>query len=154
MAATASKHQYNSIQELGGLFVELDQAYQNADYEPLFQEEIPRMEAFHESVFANEHSPGGEHWPELAPRTIREKGHDVILHRTGRLGSSLFGQTGDSVRATSHRGMLFGTSVEYSIFHTEGGSRLPRREHVGLNEQYVDELANRVADATVEKLKG
>ena len=152
--ATASKHQYDDVRFLGGLFVELEQIWQNADYQPLLAEEIPRLEKSHEAVFQNEKSPGGEAWKELSPVTIARKGHDVILHLTGALGTSLFGQTGDSIRDVGDRHLTFGTSDFKSIFHTEGTSRMPAREHVGVNDEQVDGMVERVADFTVELLKG
>jgi hypothetical protein len=53
----------------------------------------------------------------------------------------------------THRGLIFGTSVFYSIFHTQGGGNLPKREHVGITENSIDNLAVKVADQTIEELK-
>lgn len=140
--------------QLGGVFLDVDQAYQNADYSSLFKAETGRLEKSHEQLFASEHSPAGEPWAELSPFTVRKKGHDVILHETGRLGASLFSRTADSIRDIGARFLAFGTSVFYSMFHTTGTSRMPRREHVGMNMEQVDGLANRVADDLVRQLKG
>src|SRR5690242_11027234 len=88
---------------LGQVFGDLDRCYDEADYEQTFLEFIPELQHFEQSLFENEKAPNGEPWAPLAPATIKEKGHDVILHRTGALGQSLFGESPDSIHDAEDR---------------------------------------------------
>jgi phage gpG-like protein len=58
-----------------------------------------------------------------------------------------------NIHETSHRGLLFGTDVEYSLFNQEGTQRIPARPHVGMTEKLVDAIADEVLDFAVEQLK-
>jgi phage gpG-like protein len=58
-----------------------------------------------------------------------------------------------NISETSHRGMLFGTDVEYAIFHQEGTSRMPARPPVGLSETTLQTIVDGVADAAVQSMK-
>lgn len=151
---TLRTQQIDDVQFLGGIFVEVEQAYNGADYGPALEGFFPKLEDAHSEFFAGEHSPAGEQWPALSPVTIAKKGHDIILVETGALEASLAGRTGDSIRQADARGALFGTSAEKSIFHTVGGPNLPQREHVGMNDELVDVLADEIANSLVEQLKG
>src|SRR5258708_431112 len=70
-------------------------------------------ELFHQKLFENERSPTGSPWAPLRPRTIKKKGHDVILHQSGRLGAALMQTTSDSIREVTDRGLTFGEDVPY-----------------------------------------
>jgi phage gpG-like protein len=147
------KQQVEGIASLGGVFVEIEQQFINADYSETLEPFLRVFEGTHAAGFAAEASPSGSKWRPLSPRTIKRKGHGIILYETGRLKASLIGATGDSVRAVSHRGLLFGTEVPYSIFHQDGTSRLPQREHVGINDETCQSVVDAIADAVVETLK-
>jgi hypothetical protein len=150
--------QLNDPYELGAVYLEVDQAYQGADYSDVFAAFIPVLESFHTNVFTSQASPGGEPWAPNAPATVEKKGHGVILFETGEEEASLEGTTGGSIRDVEDRFFVFGTSVDHAIFHNDPGprpgSREPRRQDVGMNDELVDNLTNRVAEALVEKLKG
>jgi hypothetical protein len=141
---------------LGGIFLEIDQAYQHADYAPTLEAFIPALESFHTSLFTGQHAPDGTPWAPNAPATVKRKGHGVILFETGEEEASLEGHTGDSIRDVFDRGLTFGTSVEHAIFHNEPGpnSREPQREDVGINDEILDRLVGLVADRTVEQITG
>lgn len=151
---TVRKQLIRDPKYLGGVFVELDEAYEKADYAPMLREFTVVLRAFHEHLFETEKAPNGEDWAPLAEATIRRKGHDTILHLSGALGDSLGGETGDSIRDVTDRTLTFGTSDPKSAFHDTGTSRMPARVHVGMDEALVDDLCNRVADTLVESLKG
>lgn len=147
------KQQIEGVRALGGVFVEIEEQFKAADYTRTLTPFLDLLQRTHAEGFSTQSNPVGRKWKPLAPSTIKRKGHGIILFETGRLKSSLIGATGDSVRAVSHRGMLFGTQVPYSIFHQNGTSRLPQREHVGMNDETCQQIVNAVADATVEALK-
>lgn len=147
------KQQVEGIAALGGIFVEIEQQFQNADYSKTLEPFLKVFEGTHAAGFASQSNPVGSKWKPLAPSTIKRKGHGIILYETGRLKASLTGASGDAVRAVSHRGLLFGTQVEYSIFHQMGGGRLPQREHVGINDETCQGVVDAIADAVVETLK-
>ena len=109
--------------------------------------------------FLTKSSPSGIPWLPLSPVTVARKGHDTILvdsttmrksvvlrdapHHIERMGKSASGE--DEI--------VFGTDVNYAVFHQEGTSKTPQREFLGLEEKDADEIADIVADHIVEKLK-
>lgn len=137
---------------LGGVFLDVEQGFDSADYSTALEPFITTLEQTHAAGFESESTPGGEKWPPLAPSTVRRKGHDVILLETGRLKSSLVAGGADAVREVSHRGLLFGTQVEYASIHQNGTSRIPQREHVGMNEETCQSIVDAVADAAVASM--
>ena len=148
----------DSFEDLQSVYDGVAADFDDTDFTPLLDDFLIRMEDLHSQYFQAEAGPDGDAWPELAQATIDRKGHDTILVDTTRLRTSLVGGGGgDAIRDTfdegPNAGLTFGTSVEYSIFHQEGGPNLPQREHVGLSEQVVDVLAEETADFQVAELK-
>ncbi len=145
---------FDDVKQMGAVLLDCELRLKGADYSETledFQEEIAQQNI---DLFANECSSMFEDWAPLKPSTIARKGHDRILFETGRLKTSLTVVGGPgNVNKVTQRGLLFGTDVEYSIFHQTGTSRMPARPPVGLSVQLVDELANTIADAAVNKLK-
>jgi hypothetical protein len=146
--------QFGSVYEVGSVFLELDQAFERADYTKEMAETSADLERQEYGMFAGEHDSSGSPWPKLAPATVAQKGHDQILYEHGPLGESLFSNTGDAIRTPMERGLTFGTSTPYALFHQEGTSRMPARPPVGISEETIDRLVERVANAVVEKLRG
>ena len=148
------KEEIESPRFLGGMFVEIETQYNEADYSNQLDAFLPVLEEEHKKQFSAQSSPGGQPWPALAPSTVKRKGHDRILFESGRLEKSLTQKSGDAVRVVGEdgRGMLFGTSVPYSVFHNDGKGQ-KKREHVGLVDKALDSLVNNVADRTVEEMK-
>ena len=146
--------EFDAVEQLGSVFLDVEQKFDSMDYtEPLtaFQEILAEGER---AAFAGQREPGGAPWDELSPVTVKKKGHSRILFESGALEASLVTVGGPgNIHAVSSRGSLFGTSDEKSIFHTLGGGRLPKRDHVGTNDEDVDRLAEMVADHVVENLK-
>ena len=143
----------NDPKELGGILVDVEERFKNADYAETLFPFLATLEQTHGQQFRSQQDSSGAAWAPLAASTIARKRHSRILYETGALEASLAGNTGDSVRAVSHRGLLFGTQVEYAGFHQEGTSRMPARPPVGMQVQTLDEMVNAVADAAVEQLK-
>lgn len=146
--------EFDDISQFGAVFLEIEQQFNSLDYtEPLtaFQQITAEGEA---SAFAGQREPGGASWAPLAASTIARKGHSTILFEKGNLRASLVSVGGPgNIHAVSERGSLFGTEDPKSFFHTFGTSRMPKRDHVGTNDDDVEKLAGLVAAHVVENLK-
>ena len=142
-------------EQLDGLYHDLESLVYNTDYSEAlsdFQHIIAEGEA---ESFATETASNGEAWSLLAESTIRRKGHDQILVESFALLNSLVGvgNEGNISEVDSH-GSIYGTSVPYAIFHDQGTSRMPARPPVGVSEDRVDQLAEMVAQRTIEAIGG
>jgi hypothetical protein len=130
-------------------------AFDNANYHVPLQMVAKEYERFEQHLFEREIAPDGSPWAKNKPRTIKGKGHDVVLHgKTGELGAALGGQTSHSIRDIDQRFLTFGDDLPYSGFLTDGRPNMEPREHVGLNEQMVDLTAEYVADGALVALGG
>ena len=121
---------------------------------------VERMiESHHKNIFEQELAPSGAYWEELAESTVEAKGHAIILEDLGDLLQSLtFGGMGDAIRerhtTTGAAELLFGTTDPKSEFHQKGTKKMPQREHVGLNDIFIDEfMVPGIADFVIKKLK-
>lgn len=91
--------------------------------------------------FEKEESPFGEKWKPLAKSTVKQKKHQGILKRSGRLQNSIThrGAPGNIFRISESRADL-GTDVEYGVFHqfgTENG-KLSKRSFIGIADEHND----------------
>ena len=158
----------DGLDKLPDLFGEIDGLLFDGDFTPALRDEIPHLHEIHRNHFDSQANPIGQAWAPLAQSTIDGKGrrsghqaaHSTILVDTGRLAESLImGDTTDSDRVRDVQRnpgadfLVFGTSVEYSIFHDIGTTRMPARVHVGMNDTDADKMTERLADAAVEILK-
>lgn len=144
----------DSFEGFDAILAEVGAAHLCVDYTDPLTEFLPNVQASHESNFDGRHSPDGDPWPALAASTIARKGHDIPLVEFMRLKPSILELSHpDHVGGVSHRGFLFGTSVEYAGFHQFGTGKIPQREFVGMPSALVDELVDVVADHEVESLK-
>ena len=146
--------QIDDLNFLGGIFQEMETAFNEADYSKTLDDFNPEIAEAQGEHFSGRHDSGGSLWPALSAYTIAKKGHDVPLVETGRLKASVldFGHP-DHIEAVSHRGLLFGTEVPYGIFHQEGTKKIPRRAFLGLKEELLQKIVDGVADHAVETLK-
>lgn len=131
----------------------LQEDWEQIDLTASMQNELGYIEELHENYFYSATDPNGSPWAPLAPSTVAAKGHGTILVDTGRLQRSLNGPGPDAIRRVeSARGdwvIVFGTAVEYSIFHDDPAGGRPARSHVGLGEFGLDEFTEHVADASI-----
>ncbi len=150
-----AKERIDDLRFLGGIYQEMENQYGDADYTEPLDGFLGELEQAHEDYFSTGSGPSGEAWPALKPSTVAAKGHGIILVDTHDLEQSLgSGGGGDAIRRTTHRGLIFGTGVPYSIFHQEpDAGALPRREHVGMDDELTQIAVDAVADHTVESLK-
>lgn len=144
--------------DLAGEFESVVEQFHNISYAPILVALSPKLEELHAFYFSTESDPSGKRWAPLSPVTIKKKGHARILWETSALEKSLMSVTSDSVRDIVSEGdqewLIWGTSIEYAMFHQQPGptSKLPQRRHVGVNEEFVDDLVLEVADQTIKEL--
>lgn len=135
---------------------QIETDFETLDMKPVLEDELGVLERLHEDYFFDAKSPGGESWPALAPSTVAAKGHARILIDTGRLLQSLTQRGPDAVRnVTGGNGsfdLVFGTAVPYSVFHDEATGNRPARQHVGWNDQTLDEVTFHVLDGALETM--
>lgn len=96
---------------------------------PVLAKIAENMFAIEEAVFHSGGRRGGGSWKPLKESTVRRKGGDHrILIRTGELKASLTepGHRNNILEITNNA-LLFGTSDELAVYHTEGAGGLPRR---------------------------
>ncbi len=151
------KDRISSFAELQGIFGEVRRQFDEADFTPEMEAVEQGLVDSHRRHFAEGQTATGVAWPPLSPRTIARKGHAIPLYETGRLKASIL-DVGhpDHVRELlpDGRGLTFGTSVEYGIFHQDGIARIPQREFAGMNDRFISGLTEVVADSAVDAMAG
>lgn len=106
--------------------------------------------------FALEQTAGGEPWKALAESTVKRKGHDRILVETGAMRTAATTRGAGHRIEVTERELIDGVdsaAIPYAIYHQFGTSRLAQRQFLAINEDTVERLAARVADAAVRALK-
>lgn len=178
---TATIH-VNGLEHLQDLYDGVAEDFTDIEYQPFMESELDPLADWERGLFDRSQSPDGSPWAPNKPSTIAAKGHSQILRgvRSGvrksqrgspgsktarrflqfRLSNSLtlksHNSTGDAIREavelSDGAALTFGTAVEYSNFHDTGTSRFPARQHVGINEGYLDKMTEREADFTLKQL--
>lgn len=106
-----------------------------------------------DAMFTNQSTVFGQSWEPLAESTILRKGYNVALVDTGDLRRSLVDVGGEkNVSLVGSHSLIYGTDVEYAIFHVTGTDRMPARDITGVSEESVDNLAERIAGVTSKAL--
>jgi phage gpG-like protein len=161
MPTTYHLTRHSDLQEV---YDDVSEDIDAVDYQEWMAGELVRMADLHRSYFARQAGPSGAAWPKNAPITIKRKGHSRILRgipsNNFRLSKSLTERTttttGDAIRNAIQTDtaayMTFGTSVEYSEIHDRGTGRIPIRQHVGLNEEHINGMVDRLADEITKQL--
>ena len=136
------------------VYDDISDNFRAAEYNDELSDFNEKLFEFHEAGFALERDPNTSAWPPLAAATIRRKKSDKILVETGRLKRSLTtAGSADHVGEIFDRGLTFGTSVPYSIFHQQGTSKIPQRAHVGLAPERVDQITKTITKSASNKLR-
>ena len=130
---------------------DMAQLVDSIDYSVILSEFCFEIAGEKDAAFTNQTSPGGQPWAPLAESTKYKKESNVILVDTGALRTSLVdvGGTGNVNTVASHS-LIYGTDVEYALFHESGTKRMPARPLAGLSETLVNKLADRIADMTAK----
>jgi phage gpG-like protein len=150
----------NSLEDLQELYDGVAEDFNKLDYTEWMKAELVKLADWEQSLFDTATAPDGAAWPPLAPSTIKRKGHATILVDTTRLRRSLTfkgtASNDEAVREANQTDtaayLAFGSLVPYGPSHDESVGNRPARRHVGINEQYLDKMVERVADYTVKEL--
>ena len=142
-------------EQLRPTFLELDAIAQDADCSDVLQDFLTDLAEQNAEMFSGQHDANGNAWAQLLPTTVKHKTQSQILVETGALRESLVsvGAPGNISEVTA-TGVLFGTNIEYAMFHQTGTSHMPARPPMGISEKTLDKLCDRIANATVAKMKG
>lgn len=147
-----------SYDQLQDVYDSVTEDFNSVDYAGWLNDELNRMADLHQKFFQSQTGPNGAPWKPNAASTIKRKGHRRILRghpkNNYRLSRSLtqrsHSSTGDAIReginerdGVAH--LKFGTDVYYSIYNQN-------RPHVGINEQHLTGMVERVADHVVKQL--
>lgn len=130
----------------------------DSKWDTILDDLIPELERLHATYFSSQTAPDGSPWKALSPFTVARKGFRRILDDTGSLRASLTGRRKGAIRRVRNRELVFGTSVPYAVFHQKGfrNARTNRgvsaRPHVGIGEEGVKRISEKVADAIVKQL--
>lgn len=148
------KEEIDDFAFFGGILQQLENQIGRADYTETLDDYGRDIAAAHASYFDQQTDPNGTPWEPLAASTVARKGHSTILVDTNALRTSLTEINGpNNFFRTDKRGALFGTTVDYAFWHMRGTSKMPARPMVGMNDEVIQQGADKVADASVEVLK-
>lgn len=165
----------NSVDDLPGVFSELAQDFDKADYVPTLGEFADDLRDIHQNYFLGEFGPSGKDWQPWRWRSPDAPENHPTLNVSGRLRDSLVTDNGDHIEQTDARELTWGTAVPYAGMHNFGGVStvpagglvgrfggylppgkqivLPQREHVGIDGEKVDQYTETLADAAVEAMR-
>lgn len=122
--------------------------FRTPDWQPI----IDWLQETHLHYFSTETGPNGP-WEPLKPYTVAKKGHNIILFESSLLKDSLSQEGAQhAIRRTEPAQLIFGTDRPWAWTHQEGTKKIPQREHTGLNNDTLDDMASLVADAAVRMM--
>lgn len=128
------------------------------DLRPAFRRSLRVIHDAVDRQFSSQGAYGSGGWRPLAPSTVAEKaakGLDPrIMHRSYALRDSLLGKNAYRIQRVNRQSLVYGTHVDYAVYHQRGTSKMPRRRLVQLTNSdrrlIVRSIYERVmAEATV-----
>jgi hypothetical protein len=134
--------------------------FRNLELQPFARLELFELADQHAKYFADASDPTGKPWPDIEESTKKRKGHGRILIDKQRLITSLTQKlaagSGDAIRDIAElqdeTDIIFGTLVDYSG-QLEKPSALGKVWlHVGINDQYLDGVCERLINYAVNEL--
>lgn len=145
---------FDAFREVDGIYLNIQQKVQRADDSRIFSEFQQTLAIDEAEMFEGQHDSSGTSWGSLQPSTIKGQRNNRILFDSGALMASLVTVGGPgNVSGVAPRGLLFGTEVEYAIFHQDGTPEMPARPPVGIKPESLVKLTNAIADRTVENMR-
>jgi phage gpG-like protein len=139
--------------DISQLLTQIDTNAQNLDFTEPLDLVADDLVTTHEDYFNAQADPNGLSWKPLSPRTVKKKGHPIILIETNAMRSSLVNrERGDHVEAITKDSLAWGTRDPKAGFHQDGTERIPQRQFVGWNEPAIVSASERIADAAVLQL--
>lgn len=144
--------------QLQDVYDAISEDFNSVDYADWLNNELDRMADLHKGFFQAQTGPDGAAWKPNAPATIKRKGHSRVLRghpkNNFRLSRSLThkarSSSGDAIREAIQEQdgvayLGFGSDVEYSRYNAN-------RPHVGINDQHLTGMVERVADHVIKQL--
>lgn len=129
-------------------------------FEAFAQSQFREMETLHAGFFYGQQGPDGKEWAPNARRTIKKKGHGVILVDKYKLLPAMTRPFADEavrivVDEWPKATMIFGNTLPYSVINNNGNParNLPSRKHIGLTLPFFDKMAESAVDFAREKIK-
>lgn len=144
----------DSLDDLADVVDDIRYALRDGDFAPAFERISEDLERQHDRMFQRGQEADGTPWKPLKARTIKRKGHGIILIEFEDLYRSLVGFTADSVRVIYRQDMEWGTADYKAIYHQQGTKFMPARPPVGISDETLDRAAEHVADRCVELALG
>lgn len=135
---------------LGGLaseFGELERALANPPLADALRTILPDVQSGIALNFEQAKSPEGVAW---APR--KSGGSHPLLILTGDMFSSVVEEGPNGSVEITDNGLLIATDDHKAPFHEDGTSRMAARPFMGLGQEALSELDERLADAILDEL--
>jgi hypothetical protein len=79
-------------------------------------------------------------------------GYPLATSLTAKTGQSYGDAIREAVGKQGSGALTFGTSVPYAVYNDQGTERIPARPHVGMNDQFLDAMVERLADYQIKQL--
>lgn len=156
----------DGIENLQTVFDGIELDFDSLDFSPVLKEELGKLEQLHAGFFRTSTGPDGAQWKPLAPSTIarksssknaavRARSHTILVETSALRESLVNSNSGVRIVVDEPAGTVlsFGTDVPYSIFHDQSSGSRPARRHVGVTDDYVAKMTNRIARSAVKGLK-
>ena len=101
----------------------------------VFSQIADKLMDWTDEQFRSEGARASGGWEELAPSTVRAKGHEGILVDTGDLYNALVNR-GDAnqILDINDDEMRYGADLDYLIYHQRGTDRMPQRRPIEFTE--------------------
>lgn len=146
----------DGVAEFDRTFKRMDAQFD--DLTPIWDDVRNAFWEIEKEQFASEGAAGryGK-WQKLSDRYEAQKQKQYpgkpILERTGKLKSSLTGQTSDTVYQKDKKNMAVGTSLKYAGFHHRGAGKLPKRAIIAFSGKQKNYLQKEIQKGLVRDLR-
>lgn len=130
------------------VFLEMEDRAEQADFEETLDGIVNLLDQQHQDNFTARTSPVGEPW---APR--KDNLPHLLLELSGRMRASLTEGGPDHIFVEGTNEFEWGTSTFYASFHQLGTVKMVDRPFVGMDESFVDETVEFVADDLVNIIR-
>lgn len=138
----------DGFEGLQQVFDELHDRAEQADFTDTLDGIVNRLDQQHQENYTSRASPIGDPW---APR--KDNLPHPLLELSGRMRASLTEGGPDHIFVESPNEFEWGTSTFYAGFHQFGTVKMVDRPFVGMDESFVDETAEFIADDFVNIIR-
>lgn len=130
-----------------------------SDLRPVWGEVERVFYAIEEAQFKSEGAKGRSgKWKQLtrpyARRKAQQYGVQPILRASGKLESSLTGNTGDSILIQKEQEFGIGTRLFYAAFHQRGTEKMPAREPISFADDQRTDMQKGIQKGLLKIIRG